>query len=239
MGRSGGAARAAAWGMVAGVVERALLSSSKCARPDLSPVFGARCWRPRWSPCGYSERAADPAELSDRSGTPHLWANRVSRPAEAGNSDSPVALGSHLQTTAAASDGLLFRQNALARSSTLGSGGTADAPDARVSRHEPHSSHARPRGAASPRRRTRGTRSELLTPPIGDWRTHRPPGEQHRPLRRALPVTTDTTACQALVAASRPFVLASALPPAWQSASGQPVQELPVSLPAWETALAL
>ena len=105
MGRSGGAARAAAWGMVAGVVERALLSSSKCARPDLSPVFGARCRRPRWSPCGYSERAADPAELSDRSGTPHLWANRVSRPAEAGNSDSLVALGSHLQTTAAASDG--------------------------------------------------------------------------------------------------------------------------------------
>jgi hypothetical protein len=42
MGRSGGAARAAAWGMVAGVVERALLSSSGCAPPDLSPVFGAR-----------------------------------------------------------------------------------------------------------------------------------------------------------------------------------------------------
>eukprot|EP00964_Phaeocystis_antarctica_P131742 scaffold95720_cov32-Phaeocystis_antarctica.AAC.1 len=50
---------------------------------------------------------------------------------------------------------------------------------ARVSRHEPHSSHARPRGAASPRRRTRGTRSELLTPPIGDRRKHRRQGEQH------------------------------------------------------------
>ena len=114
-------------------------------------------------------------------------------------------------------------RNASARSSTLGSGGTAGAPDARVSRHEPHSSHARPRGAASPRRRTRGTRSELLTPPVGDRRTDRPPGEKHRPIRRARPVPADTPSCQVLVAASRPFALASALPPAWQSASGQPV----------------
>ena len=62
--------------------------------------------------------------------------------------------------------------NGSAGSSTLGSGGPAGAADARLSRHEPHSSHYRLRLAAWSRRRTAGTRAELLTPPFGAQRTH-------------------------------------------------------------------
>ena len=119
--------------------------------------------------------------------------------------------------------------NVSAGSSTLGSGGPAGAADARLSRHEPHSSHDRLRGAAWSRRRTAGTRAELLTPPFGARRTHRPQGEQHRSDRRALVVSVDTAVHRALDVASRPFEPAPHLPPAWHP-SAAPLESC--SLPA-------
>ena len=119
--------------------------------------------------------------------------------------------------------------NGSAGSSTLGSGGPAGAADARLSRHEPHSSHDRLRGAAWSRRRTRGTRAELLTPPFGARRTHRLQGEQHRSDRRALVVSVDTAVHRALDVASRPFEPAPHLPPAWHP-SAAPLESC--SLPA-------
>lgn len=130
--------------------------------------------------------------------------------------------------------------NGSAGSSTLGSGGPAGAADARLSRHEPHSSHDRLRGAAWSRRRTAGTRAELLTPPFGARRTHRPQGEQHRSIRRALVVSVDTAVHRALDVASRPFEPAPHLPPAWHpSAAPRESCSLPAAVRRLAGALAL
>ena len=113
---------------------------------------------------------------------------------------------------------------------TLTSCGPAGAADARRSRHEPHSSHERLTGAAWSRRRTRGTRAELLTPPFGARHTHRLQGEQHRSTRRALVVSADTSVHQALAAAYRPFEPSPHLSPAWHPSAPAPLESC--SLPA-------
>jgi len=113
---------------------------------------------------------------------------------------------------------------------TLRSCGPAGAADARRSRHEPHSSHERLTGAAWSRRRTRGTRAELLTPPFGARHTHRLQGEQHRSTRRALVVSADTSVHQALAAAYRPFEPSPHLSPAWHPSAPAPLESC--SLPA-------
>ena len=120
--------------------------------------------------------------------------------------------------------------NGSAGLATLRSCGPAGAADARRSRHEPHSSHERLTGAAWSRRRTRGTRAELLTPPFGARHTHRLQGEQHRSTRRALVVSADTSVHQALAAAYRPFEPSPHLSPAWHPSAPAPLESC--SLPA-------